>query len=177
MTEPEFTVAPGREEPPFAGPERVLLDAWLDFHRSTLLWKCADLSTGQLRQRAVPPSSMSLLGLVRHMADVERNWFRRVLEGQDAPPLFYSDEYPDGDFDLVDDADPAEDFETYRSEVAECREIGVEHPDLDEIAVRKRQGVHKVSLRWIYLHMIEEYARHNGHADLLRECLDGRTGD
>ena len=174
---PEFEPAAGRADPPFVADERTMLDAWLDFHRATLLWKCEGLDDEQLRRRAVPPSALSLLGLVRHLAAVERNWFRNALTDEGAPPLFYSDAEPDGDFDNVDDADVAADIGTYRAEVDTCRQVAARHPDLDAIGARKRRGIHDVSLRWIYLHMIEEYARHNGHADLLRERIDGRTGD
>ena len=116
-----------RIDPPYEAGERAMLDAWLDFHRATLAMKCDGLSDAQLRERAVPPSTLSLLGLVRHMADVERNWFRRVLGGEDAPPLFWSDDDPDGDFDNVDTADVAEGFAAWRSEcgaASRCRCAG-----------------------------------------------------
>ena len=120
---------------------------------------------------------MSLLGLVRHMAEVERNWFRRVLAGEDAPPRTYDDDNVDGDFDDVDDADVADAFAFWRSECENSRD----HRAVVRIP-RRRAGSHKrsdqdVSLRWVLVHMIEEYARHNGHADLLRERIDGATGD
>jgi len=153
-----------------------MLDAWLDFHRATLLSKCEGLDDAQLRTRSVPPSSLTLLGLVRHMSEVERSWFRRVLAGEDVAPLYYSDDNEDGDFNDTDTADVAADFAAFRDEVDACRAIAAEHGDLDATAKRKRRG-HHVSLRWIYVHMIEEYARHNGHADLLRERIDGVTGD
>jgi len=152
-----------------------MLDAWLDYQRDTLMMKCDGLGAVDLKRRACPPSSLSLLGLVRHMADVERVWFRRCLAGQDAPPLFWSDELPDGDFDLVAGADANADFATWRAEVAAARELAASC-GLDDIgAVRRRGDLY--SLRWIVVHMIEEYARHNGHADLLRERIDGVTGD
>lgn len=175
--EPEFSQATGRLDPPFVADERSMLEAWLDFHRATLLSKCEGLDDVQLRTRSVPPSSLSLLGLVRHLAEVERNWFRRVLLDEDAPPLYYSDENEDGDFDDVAGANAVADLATLRAEVETSRTLAAQHPDLDAIAARKRRGIHDVSLRWIYVHMIEEYARHNGHADLLRERIDGRTGD
>lgn len=175
--EPEFSPATGRVDPPFVADERAMLEAWLDFHRSTLLVKCEGLDDAQLRARSVPPSSLSLLGLVRHMAEVERSWFRRTLLDEDVPPLYYSDDNEDGDFDDVDTADVAADVATFHAEQKSSRAVAAQHPDLNAIAARKRRGVHDVSLRWIYVHMIEEYARHNGHADLLRETIDGRTGD
>ncbi|MFL6100399.1 MAG: DinB family protein [Actinomycetales bacterium] len=154
--------------------ERAGLEGWLDYHRDTLLMKCAGLTVEQLRERAVPPSSLSLLGLVRHMAEVERSWFRRRLAGQDLGYLYCSDDNEDGDFDDVDTADAEADFATYRSEVELARAAAAELP-LDQQFVRPNRPT--LDLRWIYLHMIEEYARHNGHADLLRERIDGVTGD
>ena len=154
-----------------------MLDGWLNFHRATLLRKCAGLSDDQLRIRSASPSTLSLLGLVRHMSEVERYWFRRCLLGEDAPPIYYSDDNEDGDFDDVHAADVASDFAIYRREVALCRAILAEHTDLDGIGHQRRREVHDVSLRWMYVHMIEEYARHNGHADLLRERIDGTTGE
>ena len=154
-----------------------MLDAWLDFHRTTLLSKCEGLSDDQLRTRSVAPSSLSLLGLVRHMTEVERSWFRRCLAGEEVAPSYYSADNEDGDFDDVDAADVAADMAAFGEEVAACRAVAAEHTGLDTLAKRRRRGVHEVSLRWIYVHMIEEYARHNGHADLLRERIDGATGD
>ncbi len=156
--------------------ERSTLLDYLRRYRLTLEMKCADLDAEELARRSVPPSTMSLLGLVRHMSEVERSWFRRVLAGEDAPPLYYSDADPDGDFDRVEAADSEADLSRWRGEVDACREVARRHGDLDAIAVTKRRG-EDVSLRWIYVHMIEEYARHNGHADLLRERIDGTTGE
>jgi len=165
-----------RTDPPLIANERPMLEAWLEYHRSTLAMKCDGLSAEQLRQRAVLPSTLSLLGLVRHMAEVERSWFQRALIGEDAPPIYYSDADPDGDFDNVDDADPEEAFATWRAECHRAREVAAGVPSLDTPAAREAHG-RRVSLRWIFVHMIEEYARHNGHADLLRERIDGSVGD
>lgn len=165
-----------RIDPPYKADERSMLEAWLEYHRATLAMKCDGLSAQQLRERAVPPSTLSLLGLIRHMTEVERNWFRRVLAGEDAPPLYYSDADPDGDFDRVDSADPDEAFAAWRGECDLSRERAAAVSSLDAAAARPRQG-QDVSLRWILVHMIEEYARHNGHADLLRERIDGAVGD
>jgi uncharacterized damage-inducible protein DinB len=162
--------------PPLQADERATLESRLDSYRATPGTTCDGLSDDQLRTASVPPSPLTLLGLVQHMAEVERNWFRRILAGEDVPGIFWTDEEPDGDFDLVDDADPAADIATYREELRVCREIAARHPDLDGLGARLRRG-HEVSLRWIYVHMIEEYARHNGHADFLRERIDGATGD
>jgi uncharacterized damage-inducible protein DinB len=172
---PEYPPATGRGDPPFVADERTMLDSWLDFHRATLLMKCEGLGDKELRSRSVTPSTLSLLGLVRHMTEVERHWFRRVLRGEDAPPLYYSDDNEDGDFDDVDAADVAADFAAYKTEIDRCRAIAAEH-GLDDIGRRQRHGA-DVSLRWICVHMIEEYARHNGHADFLRERIDGVTGE
>jgi uncharacterized damage-inducible protein DinB len=163
-----------RIDPPYVADERAMLDAWLDYHRATLAWKCEGLDDAQLRQRAVPPSSLSLLGLVRHMADVERNWFRRVLGGEDVPGIYWTDDDPDGDFDNVDTADVQEAFATWRAECEHARRAAAAAPSLEATGVRRGETV---SLRWILVHMIEEYARHNGHADFLRERIDGTVGD
>ena len=163
-----------RIDPPLVAQEREMLDAWLDYHRATLAVKCEGLTDDQLRAQAVPPSSLSLLGLVRHMGEVERSWFRRVLSGEQAPPRYYSDENPDGDFDDVADAGVAEAFGYWRDECAYARERVAAAPSLD-VTGTGRQG-EGYSLRWIMVHMIEEYARHNGHADLLRERIDGTVG-
>jgi len=163
-----------RIDPPLVAQEREMLGAWLDYHRATLAVKCEGLTDDQLRAQAVPPSSLSLLGLVRHMGEVERSWFRRVLSGEQAPPRYYSDENPDGDFDDVADAGVAEAFGYWRDECAHARERVAAAPSLD-VTGTGRQG-EGYSLRWIMVHMIEEYARHNGHADLLRERIDGTVG-
>jgi uncharacterized damage-inducible protein DinB len=164
-----------RIDPPLVAQEREMLDAWLDYHRATLAVKCEGLTDDQLRARAVPPSSLSLLGLVRHMGEVERSWFRRVLGGEHAPPRYYSDENPDGDFDDVAGAGVAEAFGYWRDECAHARERVAAAPSLDVTGTGRRGETY--SLRWIMVHMIEEYARHNGHADLLRERIDGTVGD
>jgi Protein of unknown function (DUF664) len=165
-----------RSAPPRSAPERVMLEAWLDYHRITLEIKCSGLSPEQLRMRAVPPSSLSLLGLVRHIAEVERNWFRRALANEDAPPYYYSDDDPDGDFDNVDTADVAEAFATWREECGHARAVVASFSNLDELG-RNETRPARPSVRWVLVHMIEEYARHNGHADLLREAIDGTVGE
>ena len=162
-----------RTDPPYVAPEREMLEAWLEYHRATLRLKCEGLRDEQLRERAVPPSSMSLLGLVRHMADVERNWFRRVLSGEDAAGLFWSPDNADGEFNDVDTASVAEAFAAWDAECDNARSAAA-GAALDATGTRHGR---QVSLRWIYVHMIEEYARHNGHADFLRERIDGATGE
>jgi uncharacterized damage-inducible protein DinB len=164
-----------RPSPPRSAPEREMLEAWLDFHRLTLERKCSGLAPEQLRRRVVPPSSLSLLGLVRHMAEVERGWFCRALANEDAPPHYYSDDDPNGDFDHVDTADVEEAFATWRAECAHAREVVASFSDLDAMG-RDETRPGRPSVRWVLVHMIEEYARHNGHADLLREVIDGVVG-
>ncbi|MEV7526254.1 DinB family protein [Streptomyces sp. NPDC091371] len=160
---------------PATGDERRMLAAFLADHRATLELKCAGL-VEELARRSVEPSTLSLLGLVRHLADMERRWFRAVLAGQDAPPRFSSAQDRDGDFDgaVADPAAVAEAWEAWRDEVAFAERFAAEAPDLDVEAEDAWRG--KVSLRWVLIHMIEEYARHNGHADLLRERIDGAIG-
>ncbi|WP_156758764.1 DinB family protein [Actinokineospora pegani] len=163
-----------RTDPPLTGDERTTLRAYLDFHRATLEAKCAGLTHDQLRARSSPPSSLSLLGLVRHLAEVERVWFRRAIAGEDLG-LVWSAE---GDFQAAYDvagADVDEAFAAWRAEVEHARRIERAAPSLDVTGVRPRSGA-VVSLRLVVLHLIHEYARHNGHADLLREAIDGATG-
>jgi uncharacterized damage-inducible protein DinB len=162
-----------RVDPPRIADERAMYQAWLEFHRGTLLWKCAGLTDDQLKTAAVSPSSLTLLGLVRHMAEVERSWFRTRAAGLELQDLYCSDDDEDGDFDNVADAVVEQDLATYKAECLAAdeaaRELSLDH------TFAGRRG--PISLRWVYVHMIEEYARHNGHADLLRERLDGATGD
>jgi uncharacterized damage-inducible protein DinB len=165
-----------RIDPPIAAGEREMLRKWLDWHRETLAVKCAGLTEEQLRLRSVPPSSLSLLGLVRHMADVERSWFRRRINGEDLAAIYYTEDDPDGEFDNVDTASAEEAFAIWREEIKHARAAEAACADLDTMTRTARQGVH-YSLRWVIIHMIEEYARHNGHADLLRERIDGATGE
>jgi uncharacterized damage-inducible protein DinB len=155
--------------------ERAALEGWLRFHRETLLSKCAGLDAARLKQPSVPPSNLTLLGLVRHMTDVERSWFRRRFAGERLDPVHFTAEQPDGDFENIADADAERDYTAY---LAECRasDAAAAGHGLDETFVHPRLRT-EMDLRWIYLHMIEEYARHNGHADLLRERIDGIVGD
>ena len=158
----------------FTGDERAILSSYLDWHRQTLLFKCSGLTAEQLKRRSVEPSNLTLLGLVRHMAEVERWWFRRRAAGLDLTDLYCSEESPDGDFDDIDKADAEQDFATYLSECDLARAAVADLPLEHEFHHTRRDC--DMSLRWAYLHMIEEYARHNGHADLLRERIDGVTG-
>ena len=160
--------------PPLIADERSTLRAFLDYHRATLAMKCDGLSDEDLRRRSMPPSTLSLLGLVRHMAEVERTWFRRVIDGEDVPLVWSAA----GDFqEAYDDtgATRAEAFAAWEAEVARAREIEAAAPSLDVVAHNARWGA-DVSLRLVMLHLIHEYARHNGHADFLREGIDGTVG-
>src|SRR3954453_3933362 len=164
-----------RSSQPLLGDERTTLLDYLGFQRLTLEVKCEGLDAEQLALRSVPPSTMSLLGLVRHMAEVERGWFRRTLAGQDAPPIYRTDDDPDGEFNEAA-ADPRlveEAWETLHEEQAFGDRFIEQHDDLGLVVAHRGE---QVSFREILVHMIEEYARHNGHADLLRECIDGRVG-
>ena len=141
----------------------------------TIELKCEGLTAEQLATRSVPPSTMSLLGLVRHLARVEHSWTRRVIERRtDLPRLYRTEEDPDLDFNqaVADDAVVAEAWDTWRGEVAHARAV---YADLDLDASVDVHG-EQVEARDIIVHLVEEYARHAGHADLLRECIDGRTG-
>ncbi|MFC0005850.1 DinB family protein [Micromonospora siamensis] len=167
-----------RTTEPFGGDERPMLEGWLDYHRETLLLKCAGLTAEQLKTPSVEPSTLTLLGLVRHMANVERWWFRIRAAGQDLPGVYDDSQDPDADLNDYVDADPEADFAIFAAEVAAARAAVAGLPLDDVLRAPRRDGTpeHR-NLRWAYLHMIEEYARHNGHADLLRERIDGVTGD
>ncbi|GAA2284793.1 hypothetical protein GCM10010145_56120 [Streptomyces ruber] len=166
-----------RTVPPVTADERTMLEGWLDFHRQTLALKCAGLDDAQLRTASAAPSDLSLMGLVRHMAEVERSWFRRVLAAEDAGPIYYSDEDPDGEFHPGEADTWEETHATWQAEIAVARGNAARFGLDDMSDGRHRRTGEAISLRWIYTHMIEEYARHNGHADLIRERIDGATGD
>jgi uncharacterized damage-inducible protein DinB len=156
--------------------ERATLIDYLRAYRLTLRLKCADLDAGQMATRSVPPSTMSLLGLIRHMADVERSWFRRVMAGENAPRRYSSDEDREGAWSgaVADPAVVAEAWAAWEAEVAYAEQFVAENGDLATLG-RQSDGK-SIQLREILVHMIEEYARHCGHADLIRERIDGRVG-
>jgi uncharacterized damage-inducible protein DinB len=169
------TTTESRVDPPTAAGERELLQGFLDYHRGTLLWKISGLTGQQLVQRSVEPSSMSLIGLIRHLSEVEKYWFHRALAQLPAQPKFWTAEHPDGDFDLADAAQAEQDLKDYRQIVKTSDEIADRY-DLDDTFIRPgHEGDY--SVRYLYIHLIEEYARHNGHADFLRERIDGLTGE
>ncbi len=164
----------GRAVPPRLGDERAMLEGWLDFHRGTLEVKCAGLNDTQVRVAAAEPSALTLLGLVQHMAEVERNWFQRAF-GAVGDGTVFGDETG---FALTDERGLDEALGVWRREIARGRDVcaGRSLDDVGRIPGDGPFGGAEVSLRWVYLHMIEEYARHNGHADILREHIDGVTG-
>jgi uncharacterized damage-inducible protein DinB len=166
-----------RQRPSYLLGERDMLEAWLEFHRTTLLLKCEGLDDEARKRRPVVTSKLSLHGLVRHMAEVERNWFWRVLLRQaDAPRIFRPTADWDGDWDT--DMEPlgqagwVADLASWQAECEQSR-LAAASRDLDDTGLDNGEPV---SLRWIYVHMIEEYARHNGHGDLVREMVDGAVG-
>ncbi|AKJ13968.1 hypothetical protein ABB07_29175 [Streptomyces incarnatus] len=167
------TLPDGRPIPSMTGPERPMLEGWLDFHRATLELKCRGLDDAQVRRASAEPSELTLLGLVQHLAEVERNWFQRVLAGLDVPPVF---EEGTG-YALDPDRGLEEALVAWRREVARGRELlaGRSLEDTGRIVDAPLAGI-AVSVRWVLIHLIEEYARHNGHADIIRERIDGVTG-
>jgi uncharacterized damage-inducible protein DinB len=166
-------VDPRRVEPGFLLAERDMLEGWLEFHRVTLLLKCEGLTDGQRKARPIATSKLSLHGLVRHMAEVERGWFHRVLlRDPGTPPIWSVVGVEDSELVPLDDASWEDDLATWQAECDASRVAAARH-SLDDTGLR---GERPCSLRWIYTHMIEEYARHNGHADLIRELLDGAVG-
>jgi uncharacterized damage-inducible protein DinB len=165
-----------REGGPLVGDERTTLTEFLRTQRLTLRLKCDGLNPQQMARRAVEPSTMSLLGLVRHMAEVERSWFRRRFAGEDIPYRYQTDAEPDADFDgaVADQAVVDEAWAAWREEVAFAEQFT---KDTDFDFVGTTSDGQPISLRMMLVHMVEEYARHNGHADLLRERIDGRLGE
>jgi uncharacterized damage-inducible protein DinB len=177
-TDPSAGAAPSadRTDPPLVADERATLLGFLDYQRQTLAWKCAGLQPEQLARRAVPPSELSLLGLLRHLAEVERGWFRGFA-GEPTSYLYATEEDPDLDFHgaVADPAVVEAAYADWRAEIHHAHDI-LAGAQLDDTFTRQRDG-NTFSLRWVLAHMIEEYARHNGHADLLRERIDGATGE
>ncbi len=151
-----------------------MLSVWLDYQRATLMWKCEGLDGEELARRGVPPSTLSLLGLVRHMTLVEWSWFEHIFAGTDAPRPISTEDDDDADFnDLRPDQADA-DLERFHLQCDVSRRIVAAADSLDQQASAAHD---EIVLRWIMIHMVEEYARHNGHADLLRELIDGAVGE
>lgn len=166
---------PERPEPIRSGPEHDQLESWLDYYRTTLVKKCAGLSVEQLVERPVASSDLSLLGLIRHLSVVEQYWFEVVFAHRTVEAYYRDDSDVDADFHDLSDASLDEVMSTFDAACAHSRECA-RGQNLATPSPPSRAG-RDVTLRWIYLHMIEEYARHCGHADLLRELIDGVTGD
>jgi uncharacterized damage-inducible protein DinB len=173
----------GRPEPPVAGDELANLLGFLDFQRATLAWKCGGLDAAGLRA-TVGASSMTLGGLLKHLAYVEDDWFSRFLPGRDTrpPPWDTVDWAADRDWDWQSAAadSPAELFGLWEAAVARSRAevaVALAGGDLGQLSRTTWPDGRAPSLRWLLAHMIEEYSRHNGHADLLREAVDGQTGE
>jgi uncharacterized damage-inducible protein DinB len=169
----EDLIDPRRSEPTMQLGERPMLEDWLEFHRTTLLLKVEGLDDVQRKARPIESSAISLHGLVRHLVEVERWWFQAVLQARDVPEVYCTDDEPDGDWFPLDDAVWEDDLARWQAECEVSRELAAAK-DLDDSGVHPTLG--PCSLRWIYVHMIEEYARHNGHADLVREQVDGEVG-
>jgi len=163
-----------RPDPPFLDLERPALEAWLEFYRQTLPFKVGGLNADQLCRRSVPPSTLNLIGVVRHLSKVERYWFGTIAAGTEGGFL-YCESDPDGDFNQTDPSTAMADLQRHADEVAAARSHAATITDLDQPLPGLRHG-ERVNLRWVFLHMIEEYARHLGHVDLLREAIDGSTG-
>lgn len=159
MTAPDAT----RNFPPRAADEQALLDGWLDYYRTTVLHKCAGLSPDQLVHRSCPPSTMSLIGLVRHLTEMERVYVHRLAD-PDLPLHYVTDNSPDADFDDITPDTAEADLRIFAHHGTHSQQVMAALP-LD------------ASLRWTYLYLIKEYSRHLGHADLLRERIDGATGE
>lgn len=165
-----------RSDGPMTGDERAVLDHWLDLYRDTVMLKIAGLDAEQLASRPLPPSDLSLIGVVRHLTEVEAYWLRVVLlDEQDVPDYYCTPDSHDGDFDDIDPATAVADVAAYTAELVTSRASVAAWNDL-AVAVRGQRRGKPVSLRWILVHLVEEYARHLGHMDLLREAIDGRTG-
>ncbi len=166
--------APERPETPTFGDERTQLEAWLDFQRTTLLRKCDGLRPEQMKIRPVSTSKLSLLGIIRHMTFVEQIWYQTVFDGRDVAEYYKTESDRDADFNDLESTSAEEVIDLYLYACQLSRDIASGR-SLDDLTAQERRGRH-FDLRWIYLHMIEEYARHNGHADLIRELIDGTTG-
>jgi uncharacterized damage-inducible protein DinB len=156
------------------GSEVDVVSAMIDFYRSTLLRKCRGLSEAQLTSPATPPSNLTLRGLLQHMTAVERYWFEECIEGRDLPPIYSSESLPDGDFEALDTCSAKEVVERFQASCESSRRIAAAH-SLDDVVDSTVYG-RPMSIRFIKVHMVDEYARHCGHADLLREAIDGEVG-
>lgn len=166
-------------EPPMAGDERETLVAFLDYYRAVMLDKASGLTREEMGRR-LGPSTLTLAGLVYHLAVVEESWFSRTFAGNEIGEPWASVDWktsPDWEFDVAPDLDPEEVLDAYRRACVQANEVIAAAGSLDDLAARKSREGESISLRWILVHMIEETARHAGHADLIRESIDGEVGD
>jgi uncharacterized damage-inducible protein DinB len=163
-----------RVDEPTTGDEEAMLRGLLDWHRATLLWKCSGLTADELAIRSAPPSTLSLLGVIRHLADAERAWFRRYFRGEQIPEVYARPDAPNAAFDETEAGKAEADVERLMAEWDASR-AAVTEASLEDRFVHEQFG--EMSLRWVYNHMIAEYARHIGHADLLRQRIDGSVGE
>ena len=169
-----------RTDPPAQADETTMLISFLDYYRASLILKSVGLTDEQARTCAVPPSDLNITGLIRHMAEVERNWFQRWFIEVDAPPIYYGGADPDGDIHAGPNDSLADAISVWQMEVDRAREItATARPDdiAKHVATEPQRAGFQPNMRWILNHMIEEYARHCGHADLLRQSIDGVVGD
>jgi hypothetical protein len=163
-----------RADEPTTGDEAAMLRGLLEWQRATLLWKCSGLTANELTIRSVPPSTLSLLGVIRHLADAERAWFRRYFRGEQIPEVYARPEAPNAAFDETEAGKAEADVGRLIAEWDASR-AAVTGASLEDRFVHQQFG--EMSLRWVYNHMIAEYARHIGHADLLRQRIDGGVGE
>lgn len=170
-----FTSPVRREDPPDVALEREALAAWLDYHRATVLVKLEGLDDEQLR-RPMVPSGVCLLGLVKHLTEVEHSWFSRVVAQSGEPLIYSTKEDPDADFRIEEGETTESVIVSYLRACERSREILAATESLDEIRPHHRLPIEQ-DVRWVMIHMIEETARHNGHADIIRELIDGTTGE
>jgi hypothetical protein len=166
-----MTSADTRVDPPRIADERTMLESWLDYWRASLLHKCAGLTAAQMVERSCPPSPMSMIGLVRHMVEMERGYAYRLAD-RETPLLYCTDDSPEGDFEDVSPDAVEADLATYRVHCDRSREI-LSGLSLDDLFGRDE----RYSVRWVHHYLIKEYARHLGHADLVRERVDGAVGE
>jgi uncharacterized damage-inducible protein DinB len=168
-TAPEYVLP----DEPFTGVERPMLDGYLDRYRASFLNRCSGLTAGQLAERPVPPSNLSLIGIARHLTDVELTYFRRRWGGQEIAGYYASEDRPDAAFEDASPATAERDLRRLAAEQEAARQAVAGMP-LEEIFTNPRWG--QMSLRWALIHMIGEYAGHTGQADLIRERIDGKAG-
>jgi hypothetical protein len=164
-----------REHPPLVADERTTLTSWLDFHRTTLRQKCEGLTDPQMVEASVPPSAMTMLGLVQHMTSVEWWWFEHIFAGGPAPEPIETGDDPEAEWHMLERGRVAAALEEFQRQCAHSRTVVGQATSFDVLSASPERPTR--DLRWVMAHMIEEYARHNGHADLLRECIDGAVGD